>query len=88
MSYYDISLLSADNDFIQRTRACASTENIPDPVQWAIDNQWQMAAMPGFGEKYSYALETGHPSPGRDQAVISDADILSAVQSLNTPATS
>ena len=85
MAYFDISLLSADNDFIMRTRACAATENIADPVQWSTDHQWQMAATPSFGDKYSYAIETGIVNPGRDPAVISDADILSAVQALNAP---
>jgi len=84
MAYADISLLASDSDFIQRTRACAATENISDPVQWSIDNQWPMAATPGFGDKYSYALDTNVPRPGWDESVISDADILSAVQALNT----
>lgn len=85
MAYSDVAQLSADNDFILRTRACAATEGAVDPVQWAADNQWQMAAMPGFGEKYAYAVATDNPRPGHDQSVISDPDILSAVQSLRTP---
>ena len=43
-----------------------------------------MAATPGFGDKDSYALDTNVPRPGWDESVISDADILSAVQALNT----
>jgi hypothetical protein len=83
MAYSDIALLAADNDFIQRTRACASTEGIADPVSWSNDNQWQMAGTPGFGDKYSYAIATGVDRPGYDPSVISDGDILSAVQTLN-----
>jgi hypothetical protein len=41
-----------------------------------------MAAVPGFGEKYSYAIATGVVRPGNDPAVISDGDILSAVQAI------
>jgi hypothetical protein len=80
MAYSDIALLSADNDFILRTRACAATEGIDDPVQWSTDHQWQMAATPSFGDKYASALASGVQRPGNDPAVISDPDILSAVQ--------
>ena len=85
MAYSDIALLSADNDFISRTRACVATEGELDPVQWSSDHQWQMAATPTFGEKYGYALQTGLERPGNDPAVISDGDILSAVQSYRSP---
>jgi len=85
MAYSDIAALSADNDFIMRTRACAATESIADPVQWSTDHQWPMAATPGFGDMYASAVAGGIPRPGNEQAVISDADILSAVQALNVP---
>lgn len=83
MAYSDISLLAADNDFIQRTRACAATEGIADPVQWSVDHQWQMAAAPGFGEAYASALASNVPRPGWDQSVISDPQLLSAFQAIN-----
>lgn len=82
MSYWDIALLSSDSDFMQRTRASVSTQGVDDPVTWSNDHAWQMAGMPSFGDKYAYAIATGVPNPGRDEAVISDQDILSAVQSL------
>lgn len=82
MAYYDIALLSADNDFIQRIQACAATEGEPDPRQFSSDHIWEIAATPEFGEKYSYALQTGVPNPGRDPAVISDIEILSSVQAI------
>lgn len=85
MAYSDIALLSADNDFILRTRACAATEGEPDPVQWSMDHQWAMAATPGFGDKYASALAGDVERPGNDPAVISDADILSAVQAQPAP---
>lgn len=83
MAYSDIAMLSSDSDFILRTRACATTEGIADPVEWSSEYQWQMAAAPGFGDKYASALAGGVDRPGNDPAVISDADILSAVQALN-----
>ena len=82
MSYSDIALLSADNDFILRTTACAATEGEENPGGWVMSHQWQMAAIPGFGDKYGYAVATGVVRPGNDPSVISDGDILSAVQSL------
>jgi hypothetical protein len=88
MAYSDVALLSADGDFIARTRAAVAQEGEADPVQWSNDHQWQMAGIPGFGDSYAYALATGVVRPGNDEAVISDMQILSAVQSLRTPATS
>lgn len=85
MAYSDVALLSSDSDFIQRTRAAVAQEGEPDPVGWSNEHQWQMAGMPGFGDKYGYAVANGVPRPGNDQSVISDQDILSAVQSLRTP---
>lgn len=84
MAFSDIALLSADNDFILRTRACVAVEGVADPVQWSNDHVWQMAATPSFGDKYASALAAGVPRPGNDQSVISDPDILSAVQVIGT----
>lgn len=87
MAYYDVSQLSADNDFILRTRACVSTEGELDPVEWSNEHMWEMAAAPGFGDKYAYAVASEVEFPGRDESVISDPEILSAVQAIrNAPA--
>jgi hypothetical protein len=85
MAYSDVALLSSDNDFINRTRAAVAQEGEADPVQWSNDHQWQMAGMPGFGDKYAYAVAGGVVRPGNDQSVIADPEILAAVQSLRTP---
>jgi len=82
MAYSDIAMLSADNDFIARTTACVSTQGETDPQAWTMEHQWAMAGMPGFGDKYASAIANGIERPGYDPAVISDPDILSAVQSL------
>lgn len=86
MAYSDIALLSSDNDFILRTRACAATEGAPDPVAWSNEHQWQMAATPGFGDKYTYAIDIGIARPGNDEAVIADGEILAAVQAIGVDA--
>jgi len=87
MAYSDVALLSSDNDFIARTRAAAAQEGEADPVQWSNAFIWQMAGSPGFGDKYASALAAEVPRPGNDQSVISDPEILSAIQAIRTPVT-
>ncbi len=83
MSYFDQSSLARDGDFALRIAACVSNE-LPDvyPPEWASAHQWQIAAAPGFAAAYSSAVAGEVPNPGRDPAVISDAQILSAVQAV------
>lgn len=85
MTYFDVSELSEDADFRARCTAALATEQHPTPEQQAYAWRWQYAGQPGFGDAYAYAVETGVPNPGRDPAVITDAQILSATQALLTP---
>lgn len=90
MAYSDQSLLSNDPDFAQRLAACAAVEvDLGDvhPLTWAATNQWFIAAAPGFADKYASALAANVPRPGWNPAVISDGEILSAVQAFDAPAT-
>lgn len=85
MTYYDMSLLKGDTDFLNRTAASIAAETlggpgVVDPDVWATQHAWAMAAQPGFGDAYGYAILNGNENPGRDPAVITDAQILSAVQ--------
>lgn len=82
MAYYDIAQLSNDGDFLQRCIACAVVEKIADAEQWVAVKRWNLAAAPGFGDAYTYAILTGVENPGRAQEVISDNQILAAVQAL------
>jgi hypothetical protein len=86
MSYATQSQLAQDQDFINRCNACATEEIDPasptNALAWVQVNAWKLAASPGFDEKYEYAINTNHSRPGWDAAVISDGDILSAVQAL------
>lgn len=87
MAYFDIALLTQDADFAQRVAACYATEGGGiDPASWAAQHAWDIAAQPGFGDAYASALAGGVERPGKDPAVISDAQILSAVQPLLEPA--
>lgn len=88
MAYSDQALLSVDADFVNRIAACAAVEiDLGDtqPVDWAVRNVWFIAAAPGFADKYASALASGVERPGNDPAVISDADLLSAVQAHTQP---
>lgn len=70
-----------------RIAACAQQEiDLMDQpaTEWAAQNIWEVAAAPGFADKYEYALATGVPRPGNDESVISDAEILSVVQPMNS----
>jgi hypothetical protein len=87
MAYYDISLLAADGDFANRSMAAYATETLTDPTapvasNWWPTHNWDMAAAPGFGDAYASAIAGNVENPGRDPAVITDGQILSAVQAL------
>lgn len=84
MSYSAQAQLANDTMFRDRVAACAAVEVSHDhqPVQWADDHLWWVAAAPGFADAYESALAGGVPNPGDDPAVISDAQILGVVQML------
>lgn len=84
MSYSSQAQLSNDSDFMARISAAAAIE-VPkthQPQQWAKDHVWWVAAAPGFAAAYESALAGAVERPGNDPSVISDAQILSAVQAL------
>lgn len=86
MSYATVSLLARDGDFINRCNAAAATE-IPaasptHPINYVQEHVWTMAASPGFDAAYDSALATGVGRPGWESSVISDTEILSAMQAL------
>ena len=84
MAYWDLTQLSGDSDFSSRVAACYADETggIDDPYAWAFSHAWQVATSPGFADAYASAVAGDVPNPGRDPSVISDAQILSAVQPL------
>jgi hypothetical protein len=80
MAYYDGHLLAEDEDFQARCGFCAEVEG----WGWmdALAAIRKIAASPGFSDAYAYALATGVQNPGRDQSVISDAQVLAAIQAI------
>lgn len=84
MSYASQAQLSNDSDFLARTASAAAIEvpKLWQPLQWASDHIWWMAASPGFAAAYESALAGSVERPGNDPSVISDGQILSAIQAL------
>jgi hypothetical protein len=86
MGYYDVFLLTQDTDFQGRVTACYAGETLStdggNPGAWTAEHIWKMASQPDFGDAYAYAIATDKPKPGADPSVITDAQLLSAVQSL------
>lgn len=95
MSYWDQAVIANDSDINQRVTACAVSEGVPDAIEWAQSHRWQLATQPGWDTKWATYMQNqegngeggggglGAPaSPGAHPGVITDADILSAVQAL------
>lgn len=86
MTYSTVSAIQKDAGIRERVSACISIEGVSNsPEQWAADYAWRLAAQPGWAEAWEASLETHTESeyePGRDEDVITDSMILSAVQNL------
>ena len=98
MSYLTQSEIAANPAMYSRVAQCATEENVADAETWTHQNRREWAAAPGWDAAWTYAKEThppeppveGQPSPppydpGSDEAVITDAMILSQVQSMTSP---
>lgn len=100
MSY--LSVMDTANSFTlqQRVQACAAQEAaaadvvLPGGVAaWVLSNMLALVASSGWADKWQYAKDTesvnNNPDTGARNDVISDADILAAVQprvlALNPP---
>lgn len=75
-----------DGDLQQRIAACVAGqdagETIGDPVQWAASRRWVFATQPGWADAYQSAVFSFIDRPGWRPGAITDAMILSAVQSV------
>lgn len=90
MAFTDISVLAGDTDFLARVTAAYATETLTKvadqnyvwPESWSQLYAWSMAAQPGFGAAYTYAIQNGVEDPGKDPAVITDDQITAGVKSI------
>ena len=80
MSYADVAAMFVDHDLRQRLTACAAIEGDPQPEIFVQSNLWALVASPGWADAYGYAVDLGKEHPGKDESVITDTMILSAVQ--------
>jgi hypothetical protein len=98
-SYLSIAAIATDEFMTERMYACVSQQqhlgnitinlpNVSSPFnaqEWVNMNRYVWASSPSWGEKWSSALASGNENPGKDEAVITDVDILSTVQALLEP---
>jgi hypothetical protein len=84
MSYLTQNAIATNLAMHNRVAQCAATEGFTDPDGWATRNSRTWAASPGWDAAFESAM-AAHPDdpeydPGRDEAVVTDQMILSAVQ--------
>lgn len=84
MTYADDAAMRQDSDLRSRLVSCATQEGIDTPESWVNEHLGALAASPGWSDKWASGKAVRQHTVGNDPAVISDADILAAVQSLNT----
>lgn len=86
MGFYEVSLLRGDTAFLDRVAACYASETPlgegVDPSLWATQHSWDVASAPGFGDAYASAIAGDIENPGADPSVITDNQILAAVQAI------
>lgn len=93
MSYLNQSAIAANSYMAERVSQCAAQQGEPEPDTWTYENRREWAAAPGWDAAWASA-EASHPppdppdpsvpnyDPGKDEAVITDAMILSQVQAM------
>lgn len=93
-SYLAISQIANDEWMLERMTAAAVQQttlgNInvgTNPQVWISEQRYVWACSPSWGEKWSSALAGGIEEPGKDESVITDADILTTVQHLGGAST-
>lgn len=87
MSYTTIHQCANDENFNNRLQAAAAQEGHESPEYAAgVLLRWPVSSRSDIEEAYEYALNSSNPNPGGDPTVITDQQILSAVQEiLNNP---
>lgn len=87
MSNYIATVQMAGSQSLRdRITACAAVEGEADPTGWTNNNVWKIITQPGWQDNWQYAVDNANdnvnPDTGRRTDVISDAEILSAVQAV------
>jgi hypothetical protein len=84
MSYITGHLISQDQDIRNRAAVAAAEQGVAagEEEHWVFIHCRRLATQPGWAAAWESALANGVERPGLDPAVISDGQILAAVQSL------
>jgi hypothetical protein len=89
VSYNAIAAAAADPHLKARVAACFAQETtgVEQPTALAELHMWRIVANGPIADAYSYAVATDVPNPGKDEAVVTDANILAAVEAIVAPDT-
>lgn len=83
MSYLDITRMTESAGLAGRITACAASEGITYPEMWRQTATWAVCSQPGWDEAWASAAAAGiDGDPGERGDVITDAQILAAVQAV------
>jgi hypothetical protein len=82
MSYRTVADMAENFALNRRLTAGAAKENIDEPQAWVQVYRWELASQPGWDAAWDSAVAGGVNDPGTDEAVITDAMILSGVQAV------
>ena len=91
MTYLVQSQIAGNQLMMARVAQAAAEQGVPDPDMWTNINRRIWAAAPGWDDAWASSLASHEDNPaydpGTDEAVITDAMILSQVQSMQVPET-
>lgn len=84
MTYNTIAAMAQNEQLKLRVTACAAEQGSLNPPWWADTHMWQVAATPSWDDQWEYALnvDPNRENIGADEAVITDPDILTSVQTM------
>ena len=85
MTYNTIAAIAHDDGLRKRLIACAAEQNAEWPVAFIDRYVWRLAATPGWAAKWESALANEtipDDEIGINGGVVTDSDILAAVQPL------
>jgi len=87
MSYNHIADAAQDSDLRRRVAACfaQNTTGTEQPEALASVHMWRIAADNDIAAAYAYGVDSNVERPGRDEAVVTDAAILAAVDAIVNP---
>ena len=89
MTYNAIAAAAAADPHLKaRVAACFAqeTDGPEQPPALAELHMWRIVANGPIADAYSYAVAANVPNPGKDEAVVTDANILAAVTAIVAPA--